>query len=244
MFDCVASLARGARERGADAVAAPGLGRAIASGMTKRSRSLWIVGRVLAIVGVGVACGILIGLFGELDRQVLALSSENPRFSLADVSSPLALLHTEEWQGWGTFQGEKPGPLIGLHLLLDIIYMATYGLLFLLIIDAFQGPERAAAIDDDKLIRRRRRLRSMLVVALGIDVIEDAGLLIGAFLIGSGSLPPWAATEIAVVTTLKWIALGVLGAGIVVHIVCTLCLSCRLRLALRQPHQPASKALS
>jgi hypothetical protein len=178
--------------------------------------------RVLAIAISAAVCGALIVAFSLLEAAVTSLGGGIAHFSLNGVSGPGALNDIGQWANWDAVDGQDPGPYIGAHLALDLVFIAAYGLLLFALIDA--GRVRPDARDDlvAGAATRRRILTWLLGIVLAIDLLEDIGLLIGAFRIGDGLVTPELAIGIAVVTLVKWCSLAVLVLFVVGHLVVTL----------------------
>jgi hypothetical protein len=177
--------------------------------------------RVLAIFVLPPLAVLLMIAFSLLESVVTRFGGGPAHFSLNAVSGPGALNDVGQWQNWEAVDGLKPGPLIGVHLVLDLFYIAVYGGLLFALIDAGRVRTTASKVLVAGAALRRRVLGWALLAVLAVDVLEDIGLLVGAFRIDDGLMPPELAIAIAVVTLVKWCSLGLLIVLIVGHLAVT-----------------------
>ncbi len=201
MFDCAASLACACCKR------VTGMrGLSTIAGMRWWQR--WV-----PIVAVGAICVGFSPAFARISAM-LPKFAEDHRFSITDVSSPFALTFVDQWLGWSAVTGQTFEQAIWMHLRLDLLYMVAYGLLLFLIINLRRQSDSRPATPADEIARRRFGLRFWLGVVIVLDLAEAAGLLQGAHLLAIGEVTPEFATTLAVLTSVKWIALITLAAAI------------------------------
>jgi hypothetical protein len=142
---------------------------------------------------VSVAGLLILAEAGRLIEQIQA--ADGHVFSLTDVISPLAMLHTDIWDAWATVApGHGPGALIVFHAVADALYWIGYGLI------------------GWRLLGATAPGRRLLATLIASEAVEAVLLIAASTLLMSGETVGPLAWVIASVATVKWItALALIG---------------------------------